>query len=481
MPAAAASVQRSMRRSPSAELPEGRRGAARPAAFAGAGIAVLVAVAWTIALTSQDWLSMRNTLYTADVKLLSASFRKGSGFQVAIDKFSIPANLLDAIFTNTLYLGDVSNTFCLPVVQAALQTCDEWQRIRLTSMLMAMFGSITVASLLLGAVGMCYYVALRATSCGRKLIWISFVVAPSSAFIGLVQYTIFTWDVGAFNNVNIVLKVVLSPSSGYPVVFIAAWLLLVASTAPLWILAFCWSKAPFEHSGGEGSEELDAGDEWGDSSAIPQGAELPARQSYAVEAPTQQMQPASSARKQQQPPQQDLQQEAMQGYQQDPQQEAIETRQEYDYTTAQVRAPAVGMGYGAPVVGMGYGAPVVGMGYGGGYSAGGGGAVLVEQRGYAGGYTGGYTGGFVQQPVMAAGGYVQQPVMAAGYFQAAPTGMVAPQMPSSIAFRQTRGIAGAQMSAMPPPSPQALHAGNIGPMVPLVPGANATPSPRGYR
>lgn len=206
-----------------------------------------------------------------------------------------------------------------------------------------------------------------------------------------------------------------------------------------------------EIRGGEGSEELAAADMFGTASmaSVAQEAEL------AVQAPPQQM----------------LEQ-PQQGYQQADTETRRTHDREYDHAIAHhYQPPSFSMGYGA-----GYA-----TGYTSGYVQQPTAAVMqqpmvavVQQPmvAVATGYTGGYTGGYVQQPAVA---------VATGYVQQAPVGMMTPQMPASMAFRQARGYVASQFSTAPLPPPQVLREGNIGPLVPLVPGANATPSPRGYR
>mmetsp|Transcript_12528 Transcript_12528/g.29415 ORF Transcript_12528/g.29415 Transcript_12528/m.29415 type:complete len:226 (+) Transcript_12528:340-1017(+) len=86
---------------------------------------------------------------------------------------------------------------CMPGVDTIWKWCDTWMMVKVGSLIMVLFGFMLVGLLASGGACMYYYAYHHSTYNGRMAALVCFIAAPACAVVGLLQYTVLTYQMGS--------------------------------------------------------------------------------------------------------------------------------------------------------------------------------------------------------------------------------------------------------------------------------------------
>merc|ERR1719436_2262535 len=120
-------------------------------------------------------------------------------------------------------------------------------------------GGLAAIFLIAGAAFMFYYSHSHATHTGRMAIRAFFVLAPFAGLVGVMQYVLFTMEVGSFSY-NAGLSQMLAAGSmeaTWGMGFYSACMVLFLSLVPICVQAFFGARDKGEHRGDDSDDDDD--------------------------------------------------------------------------------------------------------------------------------------------------------------------------------------------------------------------------------
>jgi len=168
----------------------------------GVFVAVVLAALWFVCIFAPwNWQSSVGLFVNFYANMLKMEITQGTLPKAA----SLVSNLfagknqlaegLHEFLDKPMWMGEGTTVLCQPHWQW-MNWCNTWQMVKFGSWGMLGTGVTAACFLLIGAGFLYYYANVHATHTGRMGAKFSFILAPLSATIGLVQYIVLTLDFG---------------------------------------------------------------------------------------------------------------------------------------------------------------------------------------------------------------------------------------------------------------------------------------------
>jgi len=221
------------------------------------GLAALVGLLWLVGLTaSWTWMSSQSSIVSFQANLMTVYTSKGAVSSLAswtgkVLGATTTMNKFDKMMEQSLWYDDAVAEFCGTAMETAFNWCANWQQVMYASWAMLTMGVLTSVLLLMGAGFMYYYSSVHATETGRSACKMCFLVAPNVALLGMLMYSLLTWDFGKGGVTLFKMEARAMYGKGY----IIAWLLTLLSYTPLYATTIFLREDPLEKKRGEADEE----------------------------------------------------------------------------------------------------------------------------------------------------------------------------------------------------------------------------------
>lgn len=165
-------------------------------------VAVVLAALWFVCIFAPwNWQSSVGLFVNFYANMLKMEITKGTApkiisfsSQLFAEKNTLAKTLSD-ILDRPMWMGEGTTELCQPHWNL-LNWCNTWQSVKFGSWMMIATGVIAACFLLFGAGFLWYYANVHATHTGRMGAKLSFILAPSAAVVGIVQYIVLTLDFG---------------------------------------------------------------------------------------------------------------------------------------------------------------------------------------------------------------------------------------------------------------------------------------------